>query len=188
MNSPRLRFFALSLSVATAACAAAPQPPAPETAAMDPPPAIDVGAQPPLPPGFFGVGLEFPLAGSAQTPGEAQLSPRSRCLDEIAHEAGLRAYIAAKLNLSAAQRALWQRFERAAVSGADTRRKACANFPMSASPTPSALPLLIAYEKELLAARLAELIEIQPTITAVYNSLSPEQRAMLDPPPPPAKP
>jgi len=48
----------------------------------------------------------------------------------------------------------------------------------------AALPLLMVHEKELLAARLAELVEIQPAIVAVYGSFSAEQRAALDPPRP----
>jgi hypothetical protein len=180
MNSPRLRFLALILGIATSSCAGATQPPPP---AMAPP--IGDHSGPPAPPlGFFGAGMPFPFAdlGPGYDPGEAGLSPRARCLDEIAREAGLRSYIAAKLNLSARQKVLWQRLERAAISGADTRRKACANLPMTALVTPPPLPLLMTQEKQLLAARLAELIEVQPALAAVYDSLSAEQRAVLDPP------
>jgi hypothetical protein len=178
MNSPRLRFLALILGAATASCAAAPQPPAP---AM-PPPVGDHAGPPPL--GFFGATMPFPFAdpGPGYDPGGAGLSPRASCLDEIAREAGLRSYIATKLNLTARQQVLWQRLEKAAASGANTRRKACENLSVTALATPPSLPLVMTQEKQLLAARLAELIEVQPALATVYDSLSAEQRAVLDPP------
>src|SRR5579863_6462691 len=114
MTSSRLRFLALILGAATSSCAVAAQPPAPAMA----PPFGDHGGPPLPPPGFFGAGMPIPFAGPepGHDPGGAGFSPRAHCLDEIAREAGLRAYIAAKLNLSAEQRALWQRVEQAAAS------------------------------------------------------------------------
>jgi hypothetical protein len=178
MNSPRLRFLALILGAAISSCAPATQPPATAMA----PPIGDHGGSP----GLFDADTLIPFAspGPGYGSGESGLPSRTLCFDEIAREAGLRNYIAAKLNLSAPQRVLWQRLEKAAVSGADTRRKACANLPVTAPPALPPLPIVMTHEKALLAARLAELIEVQSALAAVYDSLSVEQRAVLDRPRP----
>ena len=178
MNSPRLRCLALILGAAISSCVAATQPPAPAMA----PPIGDHGGSP----GLFDAGTLIPFVspGPGYGPSESGLPSRALCLDAIAREAGLRNYMAAKLNLTAPQRVLWQRLEKAAVSGADTRRKACANLPVTAPPALPTLPIVMTQEKALLAARLAELIEVQPALAAVYDSLSAEQRVVLDPPRP----
>src|SRR4029077_6075168 len=168
MNSPRLRFLALTLGAAISSCAPATQPPATAMA----PPMGDHGGSP----GLFDADTLIPFAspGPGYGSGKSGLPSRTFCFDEIAREAGLRNYIAAKLNLSAPQRVLWQRLEKAAVSGADTRRKACANLPVTAPPALPPLPIVMTHEKALLAARLAELIEVQSALAAVYDSLSVE--------------
>jgi hypothetical protein len=115
------------------------------------------------------------------TPHGPGFSPQAHCLDDLARQAGFLGYLEARLNLGDAQVSLWQRLEEAAKSAAATQRKTCASLPASAETKPPTLPQRLKDEKQMLAARLAMVMAIQPPLVALYDSLSPEQRAILDP-------
>lgn len=146
-------------------------------------------APPPFGPAPFGPALfEPPPFGPPQgvgpfpPAGAPRETARDLCLDDVAREAGARGYWSAKLDLTQAQQPLWQRVDAAASVGEAAKRKLCAKLP----PTPDAPqptpPQALAHRQELLEAELAELQQLQPTIAALYDSLSPEQRAVIDPP------
>src|SRR3954453_3046021 len=78
--------------------------------------------QPPFPPGgqgdpFMGPPFGGPMGDGGPPPpvsGGRRPVPRPARLDGIARQAGARAYLAAKLNLTPAQDKLWERVEAAA--------------------------------------------------------------------------
>jgi len=170
-----------------------------ETASATPPAAPGF---PPFPPGpfFGGPGFAGPFGGpgfgSPFPPGPGIMmarrppffghpfAPQAACLDAAAREAGFYAYLQARLNLTDLQRPLWQRVSDAVNSAADARRKACASLPATADGKPPNMPQRLEREKQMLAARLDELSAVQPAVAALYDSLSPEQRAVIDPVPP----
>lgn len=154
----------------------------PHAAGLLPPPPFG----PLLPPPSFGAlpippfGLDTARLLSAGTPSLAVAAPRDACLNEIAAEAALHAYVVAKLTLTDAQEPLWQRLEAAFRKGAEARRKTCESLPATVEAPPPSLPRAMAIERDMLTARLAELQEVQPALTPLYDSLSPEQRSVLE--------
>lgn len=178
--------FCASLLVTAAAAADAPPPAAPPLPPMSPP-----GLFSPMPfsgEALFGpapVGMPpfgpfpgpHPFAARHERP-----TPRDLCLDGLAREAAMRGYVEAKLDLTPAQRPLWQHIAEAAQSAAEAQRSLCEKIPASADVRPPTLPQALAMQQEMLAARLAELQQVQPAVNALYEALSPEQRLSLDPP------
>jgi len=148
--------------------------------AMPPPPSPPFGPLGVLPPPPVGPDLIPALSGPP--PRHPDVAPRQGCLNGIAVEAGLHAYMAAKLTLTAAQESLWQRVEAAYKKGADARRQICDRLPATADTPPPTLTAAIGAERDLLTARVAELQEVQPAMSAFYEALSPEQRSVIDPP------
>jgi hypothetical protein len=51
-----------------------------------------------------------------------RLSPRERCLDHVAHLAGLVAYMEVRLDLTPEQRPLWDKLKDAAEAGIEKQR------------------------------------------------------------------
>ncbi|HEV2300347.1 MAG TPA: Spy/CpxP family protein refolding chaperone, partial [Stellaceae bacterium] len=93
--------------------------------------------------------------------------------------AGLRAYVGAKLDLSAEQRPLWRKVQAAARSEAQEERRLCAAMhPGAASTTLDRLDRM----QQFLAVRLAGLKAARPAVEALYKTLTPEQRKIIDHP------
>lgn len=107
-------------------------------------------------------------------------SPKERCIDRIAHEAGLLAYTEVKLDLTPEQRPLWDKLNAAAQAGIEKQRQVCATIGTEDHP-PTVLDREARVE-QLLAARLALLQSTRPALEALYGALTPEQRALLDRP------
>lgn len=154
------------------------------------------------PPGFPSAGFQpagFPL-GELATPlsalafdpfpipagrPPAQVAPRDLCIDAVAGEAGGLGYMAVKLNIAAAQQPAWRRVEDAVTAGTAAKRKLCLALAAAGDAAPPALPEAMAWQRDVLVAELAELQQLQPAIAALFDVLSPEQRAALTPPGPP---
>jgi len=105
--------------------------------------------------------------------------PQERCIDRLAWRAARRAFVASKLDLTAAQRPLWDKVESAAQSEEQKERQLCAALKGSAAPT--AVERLDRMQ-QFLAARLAGVEAAKPAVAALYEALSPAQRAILDHP------
>jgi LTXXQ motif family protein len=189
-------FIALALVGGASACGVRA-----ETTDAKPPAASGMPPFPPGPPGAFfgGPGFGGPFGGpgfgppgppgpwmmmAGRPPFGRDFSPQAHCLDAIAREAAHYAYLETRLNLSDAQRPLWQRVSDAVNSAAETQRKICASLPVKLDGKPPSLPQRLEREKQMLAARLDELSAVQPAIASLYESLSPDQRALIDPVPP----
>jgi hypothetical protein len=106
-------------------------------------------------------------------------TPKEHCIDHLAWRAARRAYIETKLDLTAAQRPLWDKVENAAQAEAEKERQLCAALKTPASTT--AIDRLD-HMQQFLSARLDGLKAAQPAVSALYQALTPAQRAILDHP------
>jgi hypothetical protein len=105
--------------------------------------------------------------------------PQERCTDRLAWRAARRAYVEAKLDLTAAQHPLWDKVESAAQTEEQKERQLCASLRGSAAPT---IIERMGRMQQFLAARLDGLAAAKPAVEALYQALTPAQRAILDHP------
>lgn len=108
-----------------------------------------------------------------------QRNPQERCTERLAWRAAMRAYAEAKLDLTAEQRPLWDRVQSAAQSEEQKERQLCASFKPGTDAT-----LLDRMDRmqQFLSTRLDALQSAKPAVQALYQALTPEQRAILDHP------
>jgi hypothetical protein len=109
------------------------------------------------------------------------LSSQERCIDRLAHRAGFRAYLGVRLNLTAAQRPLWDKLQAVAENEEQQERQICDHLKSGEAAT--ILDRMDA-RQQLLAARAAGLQAAKEPLAALYKALTPEQRAFLDHPHP----
>jgi hypothetical protein len=100
------------------------------------------------------------------------------CQDRYAHEAARTAYVEARLSLTDPQQKLFADWKNVVLEDAGARAKSCAAFAPPSSP-PDLLARM-AREQEMLKDRLASLQAQMPALTALYQSLSPEQKEAFD--------
>jgi hypothetical protein len=110
-----------------------------------------------------------------------QLSPRQRCEEHLARRAGRIAYTAAKLNLTAEQRPLWDKLQAAMQAGADKHRQLCATLPAENGARGTILERTNRRE-QFLSAHLQGLQQTKPVLEQLYQALTPEQKAIMDHP------
>jgi LTXXQ motif family protein len=105
--------------------------------------------------------------------------PQERCVDRLARRAARRAYVEAKLNLTAEQRPLWDKVQSAAKADEQRERQLCASLKPGAEPT-----ILERMDRmqQFLATRLEALQSAKPAVQALYQALTPEQQAILNRP------
>lgn len=110
-------------------------------------------------------------------------SPRERCEERLAHRAGIIAYTVSKLNLTAEQKPLWDKLNGAIQSAADKERQLCASLPNQPGPQAQGSILdRMGRREQFLSARLQGLQQARPALEALYQSLTPEQKATIDHP------
>ena len=108
-------------------------------------------------------------------------SPKAFCEEHIARRIGNRAYLKAKLDLKTDQMSAWDAFQKAADE-ASTREKArCASLPTEMK-TPPSFPDRLTRQEEMMKSRLESIQAVKPSLVALYDKLSPEQKAVLDRP------
>ena len=105
--------------------------------------------------------------------------PQERCLDRLAWRAARRAFVETKLDLTAAQRPLWDKVKTAAQTEEQKERQLCASLKGSAAPT---IVERMGRLQQFLSARLDGLAAAKPAVEALYQALTPAQRAILDHP------
>jgi Spy/CpxP family protein refolding chaperone len=105
--------------------------------------------------------------------------PQERCEDRLAWRAAMRAYTEAKLNLTAEQRPLWDKVQSTAQAEEQKERQLCGSLKSAGDST-----LLDRLERrqQFLSTRLEGLQSAKPAVQALYQALTPEQRAILDHP------
>ena len=109
------------------------------------------------------------------------MPPDQMCKERFAREAGFLAYLGAKLELAGQQQPLWDTYQKAMTDSAAKQRQTCLDNVVSPHENLTALERRDRAEK-LLTARLDGLRATRQPLEALYQSLSPEQRELLDRP------
>ena len=105
--------------------------------------------------------------------------PQERCADRLAWRAARRAYVEAKLNLTAQQQPLWDKAQSAEQTEEQKERQLCASLKPGGEPT-----MLDRMDRmqQFLSARLEGLQAAKPAVQALYQALTPEQQAIFNRP------
>jgi hypothetical protein len=133
-----------------------------------------------------GLGLSAALAqssGQSDTVQPAGDWRKAMCVDPSARVVGRLAFLEVKLELSDAQRPLWDKWNTAVRSGIDKERTACLKDVAEPDDTPTIVERT-AHFQEFLAAKAESLKAAQPALEALYQALTPEQKAILNEPVP----
>lgn len=106
-----------------------------------------------------------------------------RCEEHAARAAGMRAYLETRLHLTAQQKPLWDQLQTAEKTSADQERTACLQVASAAKPaTPPNAVERRQTMRTMLASHLQSLDSTKAPFEALYQSLTPEQRTLLDRP------
>jgi hypothetical protein len=111
-------------------------------------------------------------------------SSRQACEEDIARRAALAGYLGASLRLQGAQKEAWQNIINAAAPAVEALYGLCAELPERSTARPP-MPDAISYAEKRLSAAVEFLRVIREPLRALYETLSADQRAALDSPPPP---
>jgi hypothetical protein len=109
--------------------------------------------------------------------------PQQRCVERLAWRAARRAarhaYVEAKLDLTAEQRPLWDKMQGVAQGEQHKERQLCDQLKAGAAST-----VLDRMDRaqQFLSARLDALQSAKPAVQALYQALTPEQKAIFDHP------
>lgn len=122
--------------------------------------------------------------GGAVRPDRPQrpaFSPQKMCVEHVARRIGNRAYLKARLDLKPEQMTAWNTFEKAAddVSAKDKAR--CASLPTEIKTRPNFADRFTMREN-MMKSRYDSLEAVKPSLMALYASLTPEQKEILDRP------
>lgn len=110
-------------------------------------------------------------------------SPKERCEERLARRAGFIAYTVAKLNLTAQQKPLWDKLNASMQSAGDKERQLCDKLPAEAGQQGQGTILdRMSRREQFLQARLQAMQQTRPALEALYNALTPEQKAVVDHP------
>jgi hypothetical protein len=101
------------------------------------------------------------------------------CSDRYARHVGQIAYLEARLSLSDAQRPLFASWKDVILSSAKSRESQCLAMRPDFAHPPSLLDRE-AHLHDRLQQRLAEMDAQRPAMTALYQSLSPDQKRIFD--------
>jgi hypothetical protein len=106
-------------------------------------------------------------------------NPQERCEERLAWRAAMRAYTEAKLDLTSEQRPLWDRVESIAQTEQQKERQLCSALkPCDETTVLDRLDRM----QQFLSTRLEALQAAKPAVQALYQALTPEQRAIFDHP------
>lgn len=124
-----------------------------------------------------------PPAPGADRDRRAAFNPKAFCLDRVARRAGNRTYLKIKLDLKPEQMTAWNNFAKAS-DDADVKDTArCNALPTDMKERPNYVQQLT-LEETYMKARVERIEAVKPSLVALYDSLSPEQKAVLDRPRP----
>ena len=127
---------------------------------------------------------ETAAPGSAAAPAEHHAVDRAAwhkkvCGEIYAHKAAHLAYLEAKLDLTEQQRPVWTKWKQALLDAATKHRAACLDATPKGDAEPTALEREALIEK-MLTAKLQTLQATRPALVALYEALTPEQKAVFD--------
>jgi hypothetical protein len=121
-----------------------------------------------------------PTNKDGPAPSPAQMAwHRQMCTDHYARHVGEIAYLEEKLSLTDAQRPLFESWKDVVLASAKTRASECAGMHPDFSHPPSILDRE-ARLHDMLQKRLAEMDAQRPAMTALYQSLTPDQKHIFD--------
>ena len=148
-----------------------------QPAAVSGPPGDAGGAAMPMMPADGGSMHGWPMTMRHRM--TRQADPQERCIDRLAWRAARRAYVETKLDLTPAQRPLWDKLQAIAQTEEQKEHQLCAGLKAATAPN-----LLDRMERlqQFLAARLDGLQTAKPALQEFYQALTPAQRAILDAP------
>lgn len=110
-------------------------------------------------------------------------NPKAFCLDRVARRAGNRTYLKIRLDLKPEQMTAWNAFAKAS-DDADVKDTArCNALPTEMKDRPTYVDRLNV-EETYMKARIERIEAVKPTLVALYDTLSPDQKAVLDRPRP----
>ena len=113
----------------------------------------------------------------------ANVPPQQACVDRLAKRAGFVASIGFKLNLTAEQKPLWDKVVAATQTAQADQRKLCEALPASAQDRDKETVIdRMNHRQQMLQAQLQGLQQTQPAVQVLYQSLTPDQKAILDHP------
>jgi hypothetical protein len=104
---------------------------------------------------------------------------KTMCADHFAKGAARRAYLETRLELTPAQKPLFDKWAQALAANAQTRRANCLAM-MSKDQTPPTILERQARMEKRLAEREKALKAAMPSLEALYQALTPDQRKVLD--------
>jgi hypothetical protein len=102
-----------------------------------------------------------------------------RCNDRYAHAAGRLAFVEAKLDITDAQRPLFDHWRDAVLQDAQSRKSECLAHQFTPDEQRSIVERTAMMQKRL-EGRLAALQSEQPALVALYQSLAPQQKTEFD--------
>ena len=106
---------------------------------------------------------------------------KQMCTDRYAHNVGRVAYIEAKLSLNDTQRLLFDGWKQTVLGSAKSRESTClARQPHMGDQHDHSIIERQARMQDMLQYRLADLTAEQPSLKALYDSLTPEQKQVFD--------
>jgi hypothetical protein len=120
-----------------------------------------------------------PPAASTDTGPQRSFSPQKACYDRNARAIGHRAYMKARLDLTPQQMPLWNAFEKASDDASAKQKARCATLPAEMTEQPSLTDRMNRRE-DAMKARLEAIQAVKPSLTALYASLTPEQKEIVD--------
>ncbi len=128
-----------------------------------------------------GPGAAAPGPHHWQMPSKEEMAAwhKQRCDDHYAHAAGRLAYEEAKLDVTGAQRPLFDSWRDSVLHNAQARKDSCLAHQGGPGEHVSVVERTARMEKRL-EERLAALRSEQPALDALYQSLTPEQKVLLD--------
>jgi LTXXQ motif family protein len=129
--------------------------------------------------GGWGMREGMPMRRDMWRRGMMRGNLQEQCVDRLARRAARRAYVEAKLDLTAEQRPLWDKVQSIAESEQQKERQLCDLLKPGAEST--ALDRMDRAQ-QFLSARLDALQSAKPAVQALYQSLTPDQKAVFDHP------
>ncbi|HTV88672.1 MAG TPA: Spy/CpxP family protein refolding chaperone [Stellaceae bacterium] len=110
-------------------------------------------------------------------------SPQQGCINRMARRAGMIAYTLTKLNLTPPQQQAWRRVQATLDAAGERQRHLCGSLPASwEAARQQTLLDRIARRENFLAAHLNDLQQIQPSLQQFYQTLTPQQQAIVNHP------
>ena len=119
------------------------------------------------------------MRAMGHSPADMAEMHKKMCGEHFAKGAARRAYLEARLDLTAAQKPLFDKWAQALAANAQTRRASCLTMMPKDGAPPTILERQARMEKRL-AEHEKALKAALPSLEALYQALTPDQRKVLD--------